>query len=149
MIALLNNIEMGYDEGGAGVPVIFVHGFPHDRTLWTPQLQGLTVQARCFAVDLRGLGETTAAAPYSVDQYADDLAGFMDVLHIERAVIAGLSMGGNGSWYLAYHHGDRFAAALVICGWVGERGSASASVAFPGIAPPSGMIHISTCGTAR
>ena len=54
-----------------------------------------------------------------------------------RIYLTGLSMGGNGSWYLAYHHGDRFAAALVICGWVGERGSASASVAFPGIAPPS------------
>ena len=107
MIALLNNIEMGYDEGGAGVPVIFVHGFPHDRTLWTPQLQGLTVQARCFAVDLRGFGETTAAAPYSVDQYADDLAGFMDVLHIERAVIAGLSMGGYVAFAMWRRHAHR------------------------------------------
>ena len=107
MIALLNNIEMGYDEGGAGVPVIFVHGFPHDRTLWTPQLQGLTVQARCFAVDLRGFGETTAAAPYSVDQYADDLAGFMDVLHIERAVIAGLSMGGYVAFAMWRRHAPR------------------------------------------
>jgi pimeloyl-ACP methyl ester carboxylesterase len=94
MIALLSNIEMGYDEGGAGLPVLFVHGFPHDRSLWTPQMQGLTVQARCYAVDLRGFGETTALPPYSMDQYADDLAGLMDVLHIERAVIAGLSMGG-------------------------------------------------------
>ena len=94
MIALLSNIEMGYDEGGAGMPVLFVHGFPHDRSLWTPQMQGLTVQARCYAVDLRGFGETTASPPYSMDQYADDLAGLMDVLHIERAVIAGLSMGG-------------------------------------------------------
>ena len=107
MIALLNNIEMGYDEGGAGVPVIFVHGFPHDRTLWTPQLQGLTVQARCLAVDLRGFGETTAAAPYSVDQYADDLAGFMDVLHIERAVIAGLSMGGYVAFAMWRRHAHR------------------------------------------
>lgn len=108
MIALLNNIEMGYDEGGSGVPVLFVHGFPHDRTLWTPQLQGLTAQARCFAMDLRGFGETTAAPPYSMDQYADDLAAFMDVLHLERAVIAGLSMGG----YIAMAMWRRHAARV-------------------------------------
>jgi pimeloyl-ACP methyl ester carboxylesterase len=94
LIALLNDIEVGYDDGGTGVPVLFVHGFPHDRTLWTPQLQGLTAQARCLAVDLRGFGETTAAPPYSMDQYADDLIGFLNVLHVDRAVIAGLSMGG-------------------------------------------------------
>lgn len=107
MIALLDHIEIGYDEGGTGVPVVFVHGFPHDRTLWTPQLQGLTVQARCLAVDLRGFGETTAAPPYSVDQYADDLAGFMDVLHIERAVIAGLSMGGYVAFAMWRRHSQR------------------------------------------
>jgi 3-oxoadipate enol-lactonase len=107
MIALLDHIEIGYDEGGTGVPVVFVHGFPHDRSLWTPQLQGLTVQARCFAVDLRGFGETTASPPYSVDQYADDLAGFMDVLHIERAVIAGLSMGGYVAFAMWRRHAHR------------------------------------------
>ena len=107
MIALLDHIEIGYDEGGTGVPVVFVHGFPHDRTLWTPQLQGLTVQARCLAVDLRGFGETTAASPYSVDQYADDLAGFMDVLHIERAVVAGLSMGGYVAFAMWRRHAHR------------------------------------------
>lgn len=108
MVALLNNIEMGYDEGGTGVPVLFVHGFPHDRSLWTPQLQGLTVQARCLAVDLRGFGETTAKPPFSMDQYADDLAGFLDVMHVERAVIAGLSMGG----YIALAMWRRHAARV-------------------------------------
>ncbi|NND72546.1 MAG: prolyl oligopeptidase family serine peptidase, partial [Rhodothermales bacterium] len=36
----------------------------------------------------------------------------------DRVYLTGLSMGGNGSWYLAYHHGDRFAAAAIVCGWV-------------------------------
>lgn len=108
MIALLNDLQIGYDEGGTGVPVLFVHGFPHDRSLWTPQLQGLSVQARCLALDQRGFGETTAAPPYSMDQYADDLAGFMDVLHLERAVIAGLSMGG----YIALAMWRRHAARV-------------------------------------
>jgi predicted peptidase len=46
-----------------------------------------------------------------------------------RVYLTGLSMGGNGSWYLAYYHGRRFAAALVICGFVAPRGP------FPGILP--------------
>ncbi len=107
MIALLENIELAYDEGGTGIPVLFVHGFPHDRSLWAPQLQALTVQARCLAVDLRGFGETIAAPPYSMDQYADDLVGLLDVLRVDRAVIAGLSMGGYAAFALWRRHPDR------------------------------------------
>src|SRR5688572_12504011 len=107
MIALLENIELAYDEGGAGIPVLFVHGFPHDRSLWTPQLQALTVQARCLAVDLRGFGETTSAPPYTMDQYADDLVGFLDVMHLDRAVVAGLSMGGYVAFALWRRHPHR------------------------------------------
>lgn len=56
-----------------------------------------------------------------------------------RVYLTGLSMGGNGSWYLAYHHGDRFAAAVIICGWVNARQSSSvATVAYPAIAPATG-----------
>ena len=107
MIALLDSIEISYDEGGTGTPVLFVHGFPHNRSLWSPQLQGLTAQARCLAPDLRGFGGTTVAPPYSMDQYADDLVGLMDVLHVDRAVIAGLSMGGYVAFALWRRHPHR------------------------------------------
>jgi 3-oxoadipate enol-lactonase len=115
MIALLDHLEIGYDDSGHGsTALLFVHGFPHDRTLWAPQLQGLAVQARCLAPDLRGFGETTATAPYSMDQYADDLAGLLDVLHIERAVVTGLSMGGYVAFALWRRH-PRRVRALVLC----------------------------------
>lgn len=94
MIALLGDIELGYDDAGAGEALLFVHGFPHDRTLWAPQVQGLATQARCLAADLRGFGETTCAPPYSMDQYADDLVALLDRLRLDRAVVVGLSMGG-------------------------------------------------------
>jgi pimeloyl-ACP methyl ester carboxylesterase len=115
MIALLDSIELGYDDGGTGgVPILFVHGFPHDRSLWTPQLQGLTAQARCLAPDLRGFGESTASPPYSMDRYADDLVGLLDVLHIDRVVVAGLSMGGYVSFALWRRH-PRRVRGLVLC----------------------------------
>ena len=113
MIALLDSIEIGYDEGGTGVAVLFIHGFPHDRTLWTPQLQGLTVQARCLAADLRGFGETTAKTPYSMDRYADDLVGLLDVLRIDRAVFAGLSMGGYINFAIWRRHPQRVRALVL------------------------------------
>jgi pimeloyl-ACP methyl ester carboxylesterase len=94
MLALLEGLEIGYDEGGSGTPVLFIHGFPHNRTLWTPQLQSLPVHARCIAADLRGFGESSVVPPYSMDQYADDLIGLLDVQHIDKAVVVGLSMGG-------------------------------------------------------
>lgn len=107
MLALLGDIEIGYDEGGTGIPVLFVHGFPHDRSLWTPQLQAVTVHARCLAVDLRGFGQTPPKQPYSMDQYADDLVAFLDVLHVDRAVVVGLSMGGYVAFALWRRHAAR------------------------------------------
>lgn len=113
MIVLLDGMEIGYDDGGSGVPILFVHGFPHDRTLWTPQLQGMTAQARVLAVDLRGFGETTVAPPYSMDQYADDLVGLLDMLHVERAVVAGLSMGGYVAFAMWRRHAKRIRALVL------------------------------------
>ena len=95
MIALLpDGLELAYDEAGSGIPLLFIHGWPHDRTLWAAQLSGLPTRARCIAPDLRGFGDSSVREPYSIDQYADDLARFLASLGIERAVVCGLSMGG-------------------------------------------------------
>lgn len=87
-------LEIAYDDAGAGIPVLFLHGWPHDRTLWAGEVSGLPTHARCIAPDLRGFGNSSVSAPYSMDQYADDLAALLAQLGIERAVICGLSMGG-------------------------------------------------------
>ncbi|CAA9347953.1 MAG: hypothetical protein AVDCRST_MAG40-2737, partial [uncultured Gemmatimonadaceae bacterium] len=61
---------------------------------WAPQLAALAGGARCLAVDLRGLGQSAAEGPYSMDRYADDLACVLDEAGVPRAVVVGLSMGG-------------------------------------------------------
>src|ERR1700694_2960460 len=85
---------LAYDECGTGLPVVLLHGFPHDRTLWKPQLGAFVDACRCIAPDLRGFGNSLVESPYSMEQYADDVIALLDKLGIDRAVIGGLSMGG-------------------------------------------------------
>lgn len=113
MIALLSDMEVGYDENGTGMPVMFVHGFPHDRRLWAQQMRGLGARARCVAVDLRGFGDTTAQPPWSMDRYADDVVALMDLLRLEPAVIAGLSMGGYIALAIWRRHPERVRALVL------------------------------------
>jgi 3-oxoadipate enol-lactonase len=113
MIALLSDIEVGYDESGTGVPVMFIHGYPHDRRLWAHQMHGLGARARCVSLDLRGFGETTAVPPWTMDRYADDVVALMDMLRLERAVIAGLSMGGYIAFAIWRRHPERVRALVL------------------------------------
>ena len=93
MIGTFNGVPIGYDDIGAGLPVAFIHGFPHDRTLWSPQMGALPIPTRTLACDLRGFGESGGTAA-SIDDYADDVAAWLYALGIDRAIIVGLSMGG-------------------------------------------------------
>ncbi len=54
-----------------------------------------------------------------------------------RVYLTGCSQGGNGSWYLSYHHAERFAAVVVVCGWIGERRGTTSGALYPAIAPAS------------
>ena len=107
MIALCGDIEIGYEDAGSGVPVVFLHGFPLDRSLWAPQIGGLVDRCRCIAPDFRGFGESEVKGPYSMDRYADDVVALLDALGIERAVVAGLSMGGYVAFALWRRHRSR------------------------------------------
>lgn len=89
---------VGFDEAGAGVPVLLLHGFPHDRTLWAAQLAAPPAGGRLIAPDLPGFGESESAAVPSLDAWADWTVALLDALEIPTAVIGGLSMGG----YLAF-----------------------------------------------
>jgi len=90
-----HGVRLHYVQAGQGVPLLMVHGYPFDHTLWQPQLDGLSDIAQIIAPDLRGFGRSDAPeGAYTMDAQAEDLAALLDVLRIERTVVCGLSMGG-------------------------------------------------------
>ena len=104
---------VAYEERGSGIPVLFLHGFPHDRSLWAPQLDGLGGMARGIAPDLRGFGRSGQAGPFGMDRYADDACCLLDYLGIDRAVVCGLSMGGYVALALLRRHPARVRALVL------------------------------------
>ncbi|UOE46232.1 alpha/beta hydrolase [Mucilaginibacter sp. SMC90] len=92
---LSNNINIYYEIHGQGFPLILVSGLGGDRTFWQASIEPLSAQFRVIIFDTRGIGRTDAPEEaYSMELFADDLAGLMDALQISQAHILGFSMGG-------------------------------------------------------
>jgi 3-oxoadipate enol-lactonase len=104
---------VAYDDAGEGTPLLFVHGFPHHRKLWAPQLRALAGHSRAIALDVPGFGESDMPEKFAIDAWADGLVRFLDALKIERAVVAGLSMGGYITLALWRHHRERVLALVL------------------------------------
>ncbi|HEX8776290.1 MAG TPA: alpha/beta fold hydrolase [Pyrinomonadaceae bacterium] len=102
----VRGIEMSYEMEGSGPPVVLLHGYPFNRTMWREQAEALSQSFRVIMPDLRGLGETEASAdePATMTAMAQDVAALLDQLGIDRAMLCGLSMGG----YVAFAFTRRF-----------------------------------------
>lgn len=83
-----------YLDAGRGWPVVLLHGFPLSADMWRPQLENVPDGWRFIAPDLRGFGPAAMAPVQSMDDLADGVVAFLDAMHIEKATIGGLSMGG-------------------------------------------------------
>lgn len=95
MLAQVNGITLAFNDQGSGFPLVFLHAFPLNRSMWTEQENALSSQFRVMTIDLRGHGESDAPLwHYTLDQAADDVCGLLDHLSIKQAVFVGLSMGG-------------------------------------------------------
>lgn len=91
----VNGITIAYSDQGTGLPIVFLHAFPLNRTMWATQEHGLASQFRIITIDLRGHGESDAPLwRYTLDQSADDVRALLDHLAIQQALFVGLSMGG-------------------------------------------------------
>ncbi len=95
IIISANGNAVSYDDYGKGTPVIFIHGFPFDKSMWKPQLDFMKSTHRVIAYDLRGYGKSERGEEeLSIDLFADDLVDLLDALQIDKVIACGLSMGG-------------------------------------------------------
>ena len=104
---------IAFDDIGAGAPVVFLHAFALDRSMWAPQTSALAARYRCISIDFRGSGESSPPPPYSMDLYADDVAAVLDTRGVARATIVGLSMGGYAAFALWRRHRERVRALVL------------------------------------
>jgi 3-oxoadipate enol-lactonase len=95
MIVINNNIKIFEKGNNKALPVIFIHGFPFDHTMWQEQIDELSSDFYCITYDIRGLGESSPGdGQYTMELFVDDLFSIIDTLNIVKPVLCGLSMGG-------------------------------------------------------
>ena len=94
----VNGVNLAVEVRGEGPSVLFIHGYPLDRSIWAHPMAVLDGFRR-IAPDLRGMGQSDAPdLGYSIETYAGDLAALLDALGVDEVVLCGLSMGG----YIAF-----------------------------------------------
>lgn len=127
VVVLSSGLLLPYAERGerAGRPVILLHGYTDSWRSFEPVLPHLPPSVRAIALTLRGHGDAgRPAAGYRVQDFADDLAGFMDARGVRSAVIAGHSMGSAVAQRFALDHPDRVDALVLAGSFATARGNA-------------------------
>lgn len=112
----INNLDVSYSDNELdGVPVIiFVHGFPLNKSMWNKQISEFKDDFRVISYDIRGHGNTEVGnADFSIDLFARDLICFMDALKIDKAILCGFSMGGYISLNAIENFPERFSALIL------------------------------------
>jgi 3-oxoadipate enol-lactonase len=110
----VNGVSLALDVLGEGPAILFVHGYPLARSIWSHQLDALDGWRR-IAPDLRGMGESEAPdLGYGMATYAEDLIAILDHLGVDRAVVAGLSMGGYVAFELLRRNRDRIMGLVLV-----------------------------------
>jgi pimeloyl-ACP methyl ester carboxylesterase len=108
------SVDLHVREAGAGLPVVLLHAFPLSSAMWLQQRNSLGERFRVVTPDQRGFGGSPLGwdAP-SLDRVADDVAGVLDGLGLERVVLGGLSMGGYAVMAFLGRHPGRVRALVL------------------------------------
>ena len=114
----VDGLMINYAVQGEGEPLLLIPYTSADHACYAFQLPAYTEHFSCVAIDLPGSGESDrAAGPCSTDGYADQVAAFLGAIGIERAHVAGVSLGAAVGIHLAARHPDRVRSLSVHSGW--------------------------------
>lgn len=113
---LINSLVVSYTDQGLedGSVIIFIHGFPLNKTMWDNQVAALKKDYRVISYDIRGHGDSEPGnETFSIKLFVNDLLRLMDELKIEKASLCGLSMGGYIALNAIENHPERFEALVL------------------------------------
>ena len=117
------DITLHYQEKGKGMPLILLHGNGEDGTYFVHQIAYFSKQYRGIAVDTRGHGKTPrGTASFTIEQFADDLYNFMEMMKIPEAVILGFSDGANIAMEFVMKYPERVKALILNGGNLNPKG---------------------------
>lgn len=110
-----NGIELYYELHGSGKPLILIAGLGYSHWQWYKMIPLLAEHFQVITFDNRGVGQSEKpAGPYTAQLLAQDTVGLLDELHIEKAIIAGHSMGGFVAQAIALDFPQRV-EKLILC----------------------------------
>jgi pimeloyl-ACP methyl ester carboxylesterase len=116
-----NGVPIYFEDVGSGPPIVMGHSILCSGKMWMYQVPTLAERYRVINIDQRGHGKSVpAAGPYALHDMVEDAFAVLDHLEIERAVWAGLSMGGMVAMHAAVTAPDRVAALLLLDTHAGE-----------------------------
>ncbi|MFN8412504.1 MAG: alpha/beta hydrolase [Anaerolineales bacterium] len=111
----VNGLSIAYERSGKGVPLVLIHGYPLDHSIWRETSQLLENDFDVILPDMRGFGESSSLnQAYSVSDMADDLAGLLDAIHVEKIALAGHSMGGYVALTFAKKYPERVSGLALV-----------------------------------
>jgi pimeloyl-ACP methyl ester carboxylesterase len=113
-----NNITLNYEREGTGEPLILIPYLAADHACYAFQVAEYAKQFTCISPDLRGAGESDKPdGVYSTEQFADDVAAFMQAIGVSRAHVSGLSLGAATGMWLTAKYPDRVRSLSLHSGW--------------------------------
>ena len=108
-------VDLVYGEQGEGVPLVLLHGYPLDHRIWLPVFPFLRKDVHIIAPDLRGHGKSPIPnGMYSMELLVEDVVCLLDKLRIEKAIVAGHSMGGYVTFEFWHIHPERIAGIALV-----------------------------------
>jgi len=119
----VGDINISYRILGQGDPIVLIMGYGSTMDMWDPHfLENLSSKYRVIIFDNRGMGNTTTTPEnFSIAQFANDTAGLMAALGIEKAHVLGWSMGSFVAQELAIRHPERVNKIILYAGDCGGK----------------------------
>jgi pimeloyl-ACP methyl ester carboxylesterase len=113
-----NGTRIFYQIRGKGDPLVLIMGFGADGNVWEKHVQEYEKYFKCIVIDNRGVGKSDQTeGPYNTAMMAEDTIAVMDHARVDKARIAGISMGGAITQQLALNHPERVKSIALISTW--------------------------------